>query len=591
MNLKVVVPLLFIFYIFIWVVQEIHTFRDININNTTIRIINLSTNNKKKFNFTHLKVENNHRQYFLSYLLSTAQLDFLWKCQMNLPVTNVSKRLNIEKKIKYSNFKNDDEEIYRSIILHLDIFKIDAFLPELKMFYRSWLEMQRYEPLNVHTDLLVFTKCSNVTDIMKNLNCLEPNGRIPLKRMRKNKRKKQGNCFCINYIKLSARSINFEKTDWTNREKAEIVSPIAGSIPDKSPYNIHPHNEYFLNKLSIEIDSKIPFVDLNLIFELKRNLGNLHDYIDSFNIIYEGYVIYQNYDFIMKSDMDTFLTPHFGAYLPPIIRRGHFMKRSFVTGTGGYSNEWNHPKLNKIMQNNFIPFISTFRRLNNPSTHVGTEEELKEIKRLSIQKMLTPFYDFGGTLQQENIGSTWYGTASEAHLLGAITIRAVLHLHVYEFSPIERAGKLGILMWPDWHHGVLTMYGAHIAAHYLSCATLSDIQKNENKRSLLPILTIYHSTHMLDSISTSDEVLSKRPLDHPFIHIHCWHTNMDFSKFLFKETPYCSNQSETLKLYKDTPSHHLPMKIYGLKMACDSNNTKPNYLSTLFNNLSYIYVN
>jgi len=36
-------------------------------------------------------------------------------------------------------------------------------------------------------------------------------------------------------------------------------------------------------------------------------------------------------------------------------------------------------------------------------------------------------------------------------------------MNLEEFSEPEREGRLGVEMWPDWHFGVLSMYGSHLA--------------------------------------------------------------------------------------------------------------------------------
>ena len=105
----------------------------------------------------------------------------------------------------------------------------------------------------------------------------------------------------------------------------------------------------------------------------------------------------------------------------------------------------------------------------------------------------------------------------------------MLYLSNNEFSRAERERKLGTLLWPDWHYGVLSMYGTHLAANHLISSEKLDINKADE---------------LLDQSTTDtnryDLVKNNR------LHLHCWHTDKKFSKFQFKAGKYNSIHPRTL---------------------------------------------
>ena len=66
-----------------------------------------------------------------------------------------------------------------------------------------------------------------------------------------------------------------------------------------------------------------------------------YQYIDSINILAEGYPIYSSYDWILKTDLDAFLTRPFARFQPRISPMLYF-------GSGGYSTEFNTRRLGRI---------------------------------------------------------------------------------------------------------------------------------------------------------------------------------------------------------------------------------------------------
>lgn len=76
-------------------------------------------------------------------------------------------------------------------------------------------------------------------------------------------------------------------------------------------------------------------------------------------------------------------------------------------------------------------------------------------------------------------------------------------------------------LWPEWHYGVLLLYGSHLAINHLV--------SNGN----------FHLGLAQDLLDQG--VVSKDPTDiekNRRLHLHCWHGSEPFSKFSFKEGVY-----------------------------------------------------
>lgn len=54
------------------------------------------------------------------------------------------------------------------------------------------------------------------------------------------------------------------------------------------------------------------------------------------------------------------------------------------------------------------------------------------------------------------------------------------YLSSEEFSQPERQGKLGTILWPDWHYGVLLLYGQNLALNHLIGLNQTNIIKIQN---------------------------------------------------------------------------------------------------------------
>jgi hypothetical protein len=105
----------------------------------------------------------------------------------------------------------------------------------------------------------------------------------------------------------------------------------------------------------------------------------------------------------------------------------------------------------------------------------------------------------------------------------------MLHLYNNEFTSVEREKKLGTLLWPDWHYGVLSMYGTHLAVNHLLSSEKFDIKQADQ---------------LLDQSTTSTDQYDLEKNNR--LHLHCWHTEKRFSKFQFKAGKYNHIHPRTL---------------------------------------------
>ncbi|CAF0961643.1 unnamed protein product [Rotaria sordida] len=333
--------------------------------------------------------------------------------------------------------------ILRGIIIFYPHDQEIAFLPELLWLYRSWIEMMKTEPSLWRTDLVIYTGIFTLN--LQQLGCI-------YNRIRTNK-SESPQCRVFYYQRIHLRDIqNINNTD---------------------------------NQLYQQID-------INRSILLKTHLKT-YEYVDSINIVTECYPSFAMYDYIVRTDIDVFLTPYFGHFVP--------YNDILLVGRGGYSTNFN---------------TGRFRR---------------------IARDMNWLY---GNIT--NIGSTWYGSPRVAQRIANFTLEAMLYLSINEFTQPERERKLGILLWPDWHYGVLLLYGSELAINHLILA--------ENIKLGL-------ANTLLDQFTTTNDPYDfekNKPL-----HLHCWHTYKQFSKFLFKRGKY--NDIHPRKFINDTSASGFAMRM------------------------------
>jgi hypothetical protein len=233
------------------------------------------------------------------------------------------------------------------------------------------------------------------------------------------------------------------------------------------------------------------------------------------------------YNFLIRSDMDVFLTPFFGQWLPRKCDLFH-------VGRGGYSSKFNENRLRRI------------------ANDLGLK--------------------FGN---QSNLGSTWYSNVDQFRLVSYLTLVGMVYVSEEEFSPPEREGrnnlknifhktkiisfnlfkgKLGVMLWPYWHYGVLLLYGQNLALNHLIATKSIEVVKLFDHLDY----PAYYSNNINN-----------------MLHIHVFHGDDMFSKFQFKAGKY-----DNLDPYKEDTNI---AKYYSLKMALEGKRLNATKLNNLLN--------
>lgn len=213
---------------------------------------------------------------------------------------------------KTASRANLNSRMLRGILVYFPINDSDKFMPEFKWLYRSWIELHKHEPTKWRTDFIVFTE-EKAFNIFQDFNCSFNNIRkleteLPM-------------CTLVKYIPVKNRNL----------------------ILLSSAYNITEQKyEYLLNNIDIFSDND--FNLLPLMSLVKENLSK-YSYLDSIMIAFEGYNYFKSakYDYLLRTDMDTFLTPLFSKWLPKHCN-------DFVVGGGDYSAEFNVNRLKRVAE-------------------------------------------------------------------------------------------------------------------------------------------------------------------------------------------------------------------------------------------------
>lgn len=363
--------------------------------------------------------------------------------------------------------------IVRAVTFYFPIEKEEDFVHEFRWLYRSWIEVLKYEPSKWRTDLIIFVendskKFEKPEFFFNQLNC-------SFKHTRK-RAEDEPMCTLLQYVPIRKRAFNLDN------------NYISLSANDKY--------HYLLNNISIySKNSKhlAPFYSF-----LKDSLVT-YNYADSILMSFDGYEYFKTagFDFLIRSDIDVFLTPLFSIWLP-------MRCNDFYVGGGGYSNTFNQNRLKRIAKNIGLDYASA-----------------------------------------RNLGSTWYSTPDQFRIVSYLTLFSMGYIGVEEFAEPERQGKVGTILWPEWHYGVLLLYGQNLALNHLIAKKSSNVVKIES-------LLDYPSGNILSIFKV--------------LHIHVFHGDDMFSKFMFKAGRYDnlelpSNENSTL------------IKYYALKMALEGKRT------------------
>ncbi|CAF1132034.1 unnamed protein product, partial [Brachionus calyciflorus] len=389
--------------------------------------------------FIPIEKQDNVEQSNYDYL---SRFDFFLNCKNNInpwkPDGNTT-NYDLNKYNDVAPNSTHEIRITRAIIIFFPIQKMSKFQHELKWLYRSWINMQTYEPKKWRTDLIIFLDTNNSAyknpDIFLNdLNCKLDNKRKSLE--------DKPMCSLISYKTLATHQLK------------EFYSLLNANLLD-------------------------------------------YKYLDSILMAFEGYSYFKlaGYDYLIRSDMDTFLTPMFATWLPVHCN-------DFVVGGGGYSSEFNRKRFRRIAQN---------LGLNYP--------------------------DVG------DLGSTWYSTPDQFRLVSYLTLFGMGYLANEEFSEPERNGEVGTILWPDWHYGVLLLYGQNIALNHLIGSKQLSIVKLKK---------------LIDYPTTNTQSIFN------ILHLHVYHGKDMFSKFIYSLEGY-----DNLTIEQNDPNAS-QVKYYALRMALES---------------------
>jgi hypothetical protein len=148
-------------------------------NNLTVNIINEEKHERKTLNqvLNRNKIEKSENKIIKYDFLSRYSniLDFnknvIEKWSLDNMYTDDKQKSYAEKSPKETH----NHRMLRGFLVYFPLEKKDYFIPEFKWLFRSWIEMQKTEPLLWRTDLIVFIEDS--IDLLKELNCTFENKR------------------------------------------------------------------------------------------------------------------------------------------------------------------------------------------------------------------------------------------------------------------------------------------------------------------------------------------------------------------------------------------------------------------------------
>ena len=425
------------------------------------------------------------------YAISSNKYDFterypsIYTCNLNYSVLTrdqINFNPNSIDKYDYSTPAPDDmldARVTRAVLVYFPIEMVNDFIFEFKWLYRSWIEMQKSEPAKWRTDLVVFINNDELfkdkSFFLNGLNCTFQN--------RRTSPTDEPMCSLIYYKPLKNRPLKKVKLNMNN--KTQVY-------------------DYLLNKLDVFSDDATNLSPFYNILKLKISS---YGYLDSILMAFDGYNYLKSagYNFVIRSDMDVFLTPLFAKWLPKNCN-------DFYVGRGGYSSNFN---------------VNRLRRIAN---------------------------DLGFKFALEtNLGSTWYSTVDQFRLVSYLTLFGMAYVSEEEFTPPEREGKLGVLLWPYWHYGVLLLYGQNLALNHLIATNQINVVKLHDH--------LDYPSYFSNNINT-------------MLHIHVFHGDDMFSKFQFKAGKY-----DNLNPYNENTNI---AKFYSLKMALEGKRLNETSLNGLF---------
>ena len=251
----------------------------------------------------------------------------------------------------------------RAVIIYFPIELVQNFQLEFKWLYRSWIEMQKYEPNKWKTDFVVFiendpTFFKDKKSFLDELNCSFENKRTS--------KDQKPMCTLINYIALKKRQFQPMKEGVLTKQGNEHV---------KAKY------DYLLSNVNIFSDDAN---NLNPFYSISKTNLEKYGYVDSILMAFDGYDYFKTagYDYLIRSDMDVFLTPLFAKWLPDNCN-------DFYVGRGAYSDDFNRKRLSRIARDLGLEHAGIS---NLGSTWYSTPQQFRLVSYLTIFSMVSSFF-------------------------------------------------------------------------------------------------------------------------------------------------------------------------------------------------------
>ena len=152
--------------------------------------------------------------------------------------------LNVTIKDNYTNASEKllKIRIVRGLVLYFPVDKSEWYEQEFRWLYRSWIEMQKYEPELWRTDLILMMDVessikSNSTQFFNQLNCKTSN----LRRYNRD----EPMCTILNYKPIKKRIFNFNNT--LNITKMEPISLYSHLFHDIDVFNATDSGSFILS--------------------------------------------------------------------------------------------------------------------------------------------------------------------------------------------------------------------------------------------------------------------------------------------------------------------------------------------------------
>ena len=177
--------------------------------------------------------------------------------------------------------------VMRALLLFYPNDQESDFQVELRWFFLSWVQMMESEFLHWRTDLIIYSDI--YSPLLQELGCLNDKIRVD--------HQESAKCRFFPYVRVKSRNSNHQ------------ASSQHQNIDVKRSQALFTHLQQY-------------------------------GYIDSINTVSEYMNTYAMYDYVLRTDMDCFLTKNFARYVP--------FPQSLLVGRGGYSNEFNSRRLRRI---------------------------------------------------------------------------------------------------------------------------------------------------------------------------------------------------------------------------------------------------